>query len=246
MELGSREALTVRSMRCDEWLGLAVAGAVSVLGVFLLTTASILIVAACKHGAVWITYLVWLLAEVATAVITALASGCTISMSIIGAACVACYTLPPSAIIVRVIVASLVSAASIMVSAATLFYAAGITGKMSLYFVMIGCAAFSVGCASAWAVGVMSLIERDTHSSGWNVTSIRNAVRQNNHHLLALLVRLHAGLEQRDLDLALIHAVKFGYPECTIILLKAGASANTQDYSHNTPLLLAAETNCIR
>ena len=61
--------------------------------------------------------------------------------------------------------------------------------------------------------------------------------------MLRLLVKLHAGFKSRDrdLDLALLHAVKAGFLECTEILLSAGANPNTTDAHGNTPLIHACE-----
>ena len=72
--------------------------------------------------------------------------------------------------------------------------------------------------------------------------SILDAVRTNNPRVLKLLVAVHAGLKKRELNLALIHAVKSGYKDCSQILLCAGADPNARDQYDNSPLLLAAET----
>lgn len=57
-----------------------------------------------------------------------------------------------------------------------------------------------------------------------------------------MLLKLHISIKQRDLDIALLHSVKAGYPECTRVLLEAGACPDARDSYDNTPLILACET----
>lgn len=67
-------------------------------------------------------------------------------------------------------------------------------------------------------------------------------MRNNNYRVLKILVKLHFGLKQSDLDIALLHAVRCGYMECISVLLKAGANPNTRDSYDNPPLIMACET----
>ena len=68
-----------------------------------------------------------------------------------------------------------------------------------------------------------------------------DALRRNNHYLLRVLLTLHGGLGQRDLDQALLHAVTAGYTECSSALLSRGASVNARDSHENTVLMLACQ-----
>lgn len=67
-------------------------------------------------------------------------------------------------------------------------------------------------------------------------------MRHNNYRILKLLLKLHISIKQRDLDIALLHSVKAGFPECTRVLLDAGAFPDARDSYDNTPLILACET----
>jgi hypothetical protein len=44
--------------------------------------------------------------------------------------------------------------------------------------------------------------------------SILDTVRRNNYRILKLILKLHSSSKRRDLDVALLHAVKAGYKEC--------------------------------
>jgi len=44
--------------------------------------------------------------------------------------------------------------------------------------------------------------------------SILDMVRRNNYRILKLLLKLPTGFKKRDLDVALVHAVKAGFFEC--------------------------------
>jgi len=48
--------------------------------------------------------------------------------------------------------------------------------------------------------------------------SILDMVRRNNFRILKLLLRLPTGFKKRDLDVALVHAVKAGYFKCAKVL----------------------------
>ena len=93
---------------------------------------------------------------------------------------------------------------------------------------------------------LQSLIEKETHKVGLKMTTILNAVKRNNYHILKLLLKLNSGLKQRDLDLALLHAAKAGLPECTEILVTAGANVNARDAHDDTPLTHASENGNYR
>ena len=43
-------------------------------------------------------------------------------------------------------------------------------------------------------------------------------VRRNNFRILKLLLKLPTGFKQRDLDVALVHAVKAGFYDCAKVL----------------------------
>ena len=49
--------------------------------------------------------------------------------------------------------------------------------------------------------------------------SILDMVRRNNYRILNLLLKLPTGFKQRDLDVALVHAVKAGFFDCAKVLL---------------------------
>ena len=76
-------------------------------------------------------------------------------MSIVASAAVAVYTLPPSAIPIRIAVSSCVSTVAMLAAGSTLFYLASFPFQLEVCVGLITAAAASVGCASAWAVGVM-------------------------------------------------------------------------------------------
>ena len=76
---------------------------------------------------------------------------------------------------------------------------------------------------------LQSLIERETQSVGMRMVSLLDCVRHNSHRFLRIFIKLHVGLKQSDIDLALMHAVKVGYPECTEILLNNGANVEARD-----------------
>ena len=48
--------------------------------------------------------------------------------------------------------------------------------------------------------------------------SILDMVRRNNFRILKLLLKLPTGFKKRDLDVALVHAVKAGFFECAKVL----------------------------
>jgi hypothetical protein len=87
------------------------------------------------------------------------------------------------------------------------------------------------GCVKSWAL---------FHFLNFECFSILDAARKNSFRLLRFLLKLHTGKRQ-DLDLVLIQAIKAGHVESTLVLLDAGADANTRDAYENTPLLLASE-----
>jgi len=51
------------------------------------------------------------------------------------------------------------------------------------------------------------------------ICSILDMVRRNNYRILNLLLKLPTGFKQRDLDVALVHAVKAGFFDCAKVLL---------------------------
>ena len=77
-------------------------------------------------------------------------------------------------------------------------------------------------------------------------SSILDAVRRNNFRILKLLLKLNSGIKQRDLDLALLHAVKAGFQECAEVLLLAGANPSATDSHDNMPLTHACESGNFR
>ena len=68
-----------------------------------------------------------------------------------------------------------------------------------------------------------------------------DAVRRNQYRLLQLLLKLQSNLSERDLNSALVCAVKCEYINCVGVLLDAGACPNTLDARGNTVLCLACD-----
>lgn len=210
--------------------------------VFLTAVLSISIVFFLKSFFNGIIQTIAFVAEVIVAVVAAITSGATVTLSIIAAAGAAAATFPASSIQGRICVSAAVSSSSIVASSAAVIYLATFKMDAEIAFAVISAAAMSVAFAAAWSVGVMSLIEKETHQIGLRMTSILDTVRHNNYRILKLLLKLHIGIKQRDLDIALLHSVKAGYPECTKVLLESGAFPDARDSYDNTPLILACET----
>ena len=72
--------------------------------------------------------------------------------------------------------------------------------------------------------------------------SLIDAVRHNKHILLRVMLRLQTEIKQRDLDLALVHAVRAGFTQCADILLATGSYVDARDSFENTCLILASES----
>jgi ankyrin repeat protein len=220
--------------------------AVAIAIVTLAAVSSIFLVFAVKSLFQFITHVVSVFGEIVVALIAAATSGATVTLTVLVAAGSASMTFPASSIEARIGVSVVVSGAAIVSCAAVLIILASLNVNWEVISAVVSAAAMAVAFAAAWAVGVMSLIEKETQQVGLKMTSILDAVRSNNHRILRLLLKLHAGLKQRDLDLALLHAVKAGFPECTEALLSAGANPNTRDSHENAPLALACETGCFK
>jgi len=59
------------------------------------------------------------------------------------------------------------------------------------------------------------------------------------------MLKLHIGVKQRDIDIALLHAIKVSFTECAEVLLSSGANADSRDAYDNTPLALACEAGSV-
>ena len=71
--------------------------------------------------------------------------------------------------------------------------------------------------------------------------SIFDAVKNNNYRILRVLLSFHRESRYREIERALMHAVKANYPECTGSLLSHGADPDALDAYGNTALFNAAE-----
>ncbi|KAK2154835.1 hypothetical protein LSH36_256g05003 [Paralvinella palmiformis] len=217
----------------------------AVVMVFITATTAILLTLFLKSVLSAILRILATIGEVGIATVAALSSGFTISLTVVLAAATSAVTFPPSQLEARLAISVAVATASMGTSAMALFAMTSVQLDVELAIAVVTTAAISVGFASAWAVGAMSLIERETHNVGLKMTSLLQAVRHNQYHVLKVLVRLPFGNQADELSTALLYAVKAGFVQCVQVLISAGANPNIQDAYENTPLICACQVGSL-
>ncbi|CAH1795661.1 unnamed protein product [Owenia fusiformis] len=211
-----------------------------------MTTASLFCIVSAKSAFHVIISLFVFIGELIVALLAALCSGVTICTAVVASVAASVLAIPASVIHVRVMVSVAVAGFSMVISSMLMVHWTEMKMDVNAGVALFSTAAIMVALAAAWAVGVMSLIEKETKQVGLRMTSILDAVRTNNHRILKLLLTVHTGLHQRELNLALLHGVKLGYTECVEILLTSGGSPDCTDAQGSTCLYLAAEIGSVR
>ena len=103
----------------------------------------------------------------------------TITLTVVLSSAIASFAYPASFVHARVCIAAVVSAVSIMLSAASVIHVSSIPVHWNVLTTVITSTSLAVAFASSWAVGVMSLIEKETNRVGFKVTKL---VWKNNHN----------------------------------------------------------------